>query len=347
MKIMKKANFKCPQCDYVQQIVIPQNCCLVFHKCEKCEKLISVPKDSKNCCVICEYADQPCPVGHKKTINKSLILRRVVWTLAIISVLVFLVILGSKIFYGYIVPQSRTIGSLGTLAILGFAFIAGIAAFFSPCPFAVFPAYIAYFLQTEGDGHEEGGGQKNNLVHALKIGTIVSLGIFTFYLAIGIIMAIFGTALAFYTNWLKLAIIPLFFIAGAFLLTGKSLKIKALGDLSDSLARRAKGGKHFINMYLYGVVYGIAAAACHLPILIVIALVPILAGNLFLGLTTFVVYALGASMMLISLTVLASKNKKLLIKNLGLYGNTVKKVAGVIFILTGIYLISFYVLFKM
>jgi len=45
--------------------------CLVFHKCEKCEKIISVPESSDNCCVICEYADKKCPVGLKTNKERS------------------------------------------------------------------------------------------------------------------------------------------------------------------------------------------------------------------------------------------------------------------------------------
>ena len=39
---------------------------MVNYKCEKCKEIISVPKESKNCCVICEYSDKTCPVGHKQ-----------------------------------------------------------------------------------------------------------------------------------------------------------------------------------------------------------------------------------------------------------------------------------------
>lgn len=268
----------------------------------------------------------------------------ILWALAIIAVFTLVTILGFRVFYSFIVPQAQGISQLGIAIVLGFAFIAGIAAFFSPCPFAVFPAYIAYYLNTETEEHGEG---KARWQHALKIGSIMSLGIFSFYLIIGVILAIFGTALASYINWLKLAIIPLFFILGAVLLSGKSFGMGKLDKLTGIFTERAKSGKHFFNIYLYGVVYGIAAAACHLPILLVLALFPILAGNFIAGFATFVVYALGVSLLLIAFTILASQKKKFLVDNLGLYGERIKKVAGVILILTGIYLISFYILFGM
>ncbi|GMQ95229.1 MAG: thiol-disulfide oxidoreductase-associated membrane protein CcdA2 [Patescibacteria group bacterium] len=281
------------------------------------------------------------------TLPKSTKTTYILWAVAGIAIFALITIFGFKIFYGFVVPQAQAISQLGIFIILGFAFVAGIAAFFSPCPFAVFPAYIAYYLNSETSHANEATDKRIKLRHAIKIGSIVSLGIFSFYLVVGVILAIFGTALASYTNWLKLAIIPLFFIFGIMLVLGKSFGTEKLDKLTGIVAKRAKGGKHFLNMYLFGVVYGIAAAACHLPILLVLALVPILAGNVLVGFATFVAYALGASFLLVAFTVLASRKKKFLINNLGLYGYRVKKVFGFIFILTGVYLVSFYIIFAM
>jgi len=57
---MPKANLKCPFCGYLQKVEIPLTGCLAFHRCEKCQKLISVPEGQKECCVICAYSDQKC-----------------------------------------------------------------------------------------------------------------------------------------------------------------------------------------------------------------------------------------------------------------------------------------------
>ena len=60
---METANLKCPYCKEIQKVGIPETGCLALHICKKCKKVISVPRDSKNCCVICEYADRMCPTG--------------------------------------------------------------------------------------------------------------------------------------------------------------------------------------------------------------------------------------------------------------------------------------------
>ncbi len=266
---------------------------------------------------------------------------RILWYIAILIFFGFLMMLGSKLFYGTIVPEASGIGELGTGFVLGFAFIAGAIAFFAPCPFAIFPSYIAYFLDEEISEHNK---KKISVLHALRIAGIASLGIFSFYLFVGVVLGLFGTALVYYVNWLKLAIIPLFFIFGVFLLTGKSIPINPFYSLAGVMNERAKSGRHFINMYFYGIVYGIAAAACHLPILLVLALTPILAGNFVVGVATFISYALGASLFFVLFTLIVSFNSDFIIKHLGLYGDRLKKVIALIFILTGIYLTSFYLL---
>ena len=62
---MKKATLTCPKCGHTQETEIPQTGCLAFFKCEECNEIISVPKESKRCCVICEHSDKTCPDGHK------------------------------------------------------------------------------------------------------------------------------------------------------------------------------------------------------------------------------------------------------------------------------------------
>lgn len=59
---MDLAVFKCPECGFKEEIEIPKNKCLQFHKCKSCNKLITVPKNS--CCIICSYTNKKCPMPH-------------------------------------------------------------------------------------------------------------------------------------------------------------------------------------------------------------------------------------------------------------------------------------------
>jgi len=56
----------CPKCEHTQKENIPQTNCQPFYTCNGCNEVISVPKESKNCCVFCEYAEDKCPVPNVK-----------------------------------------------------------------------------------------------------------------------------------------------------------------------------------------------------------------------------------------------------------------------------------------
>lgn len=288
----------------------------------------------------------------EQTVKKS---RYALWITALLAVFVVVSLVGTKVFYGFVVPQIEVVKQFSLPIILGFAFLAGLASFFSPCGFAAFPAYIAYFLSShrhsaenpEADPLARYGAGASPYPHALKIGIAASLGIFSFYLVFGALMASLGLALAAFATWLKLAIVPLFFILGLWLLLDKSFGTKPLDGLAGFVSERARGGKHFVNMYLFGVVYGVVASTCFLPVIIALALVPILAGGLVEGVAAFLLFALGASLMLILFTLFIARGKNLILQNIGLYGARLKKAAGIVIILTGVYILGFYVLFGM
>ncbi len=64
-------NIICPKCAHVQVENIPQMSCQPFYVCKGCGKTISVPKESENCCVFCEYADKKCPAPNKKIVTTN------------------------------------------------------------------------------------------------------------------------------------------------------------------------------------------------------------------------------------------------------------------------------------
>lgn len=64
MRKKEIANLKYPYCGYIMKVEIPQKGCLVFWKCQKCQKLIATPKGE--CCVIYAYSDQKCPTHKNK-----------------------------------------------------------------------------------------------------------------------------------------------------------------------------------------------------------------------------------------------------------------------------------------
>ena len=173
------------------------------------------------------------------------------WGVAILTLVVLIYILGWKGFYGYVIPQAGKAATLPLSGVIGFALVAGVLSFFAPCPFAVFPAYAAFFLSSK----EEEGSPKRQ---ALRFAGTASAGIISFYIVLGAILASLGTRLAFYTNYLKLGVIVLIFVFGFVLLTGRQLPTGFLDKWTNKLSVKFKSW----GAFGYGIIYAIAGAGC-------------------------------------------------------------------------------------
>lgn len=246
--------------------------------------------------------------------------------------LVVIGILGWKGFYGFVIPQAQGITDLPLLGIVGFSLIAGALSFFAPCPFAVFPAYAAFFLTSKE-------GKNSPKTHALKFAVTASVGVISFYVLLGIVLASLGTQLAFYTNYLKLGVIALIFLFGVVLFTGKQLPTGFLDTWTNNLSKRFKNW----GAFGYGVIYAIAGAACFLPVILVIALIPILSGKFLSGFVAFVSYAVALSLMLTLATFILASGRQKLLQALAGKAVAIKKLSGVLLIATALFLVAFYV----
>src|SRR5213594_3124907 len=71
------------------------------------------------------------------------------------------------------------------LTLAAFGFVAGIGAFFAPCAFALFPAYISYYLTTAGNSRETPG-------RSLAFGLTCAAGSAVFFALAGVAIAVVG-----------------------------------------------------------------------------------------------------------------------------------------------------------
>ena len=103
--------------------------------------------------------------------------------------IVFAVIVGA----GYLGFRTFAITpTLSSANVYLFAIVAGVASFFSPCAFPLLPSYFSFYQSagkhTEGD--RKGSGK------ALKFGLAAALGVITFALILGTVIAVLGTGVA-------------------------------------------------------------------------------------------------------------------------------------------------------
>lgn len=265
----------------------------------------------------------------------------IIWVLAIIVIFAVATIFGWKVFYGFVVPQTNNIAVFSTLGLFAFAALAGIMVNFGPCSLAVLPAYMSFYLGLNTEN------QNVSVRKSVKLGAIASLGVFGFYLVLGLLFATAGIFLVAYAPQLKLAIAALILILGVMLLRGRSLEFGFISRFKDSVSKVSTGKSHTASLIGFGVVYGAGGLSCFLPIFLPFVFFPFVGGQFFLSIVSFLIFALFQALFLIGATILIGYGKQIIFRKMIDKAETMKKIAGVILILTSVYMFGIFVFLGM
>lgn len=215
-----------------------------------------------------------------------------------------------------------------TLAALGF--LAGIGGFFAPCAFALFPAYLSYYLALSG----EGGG----VGRALGLGLACGAGGVAFFALVGAVIALVGGGIAPYLIGTK----P--FVAAAVVGLGV---VQMLDVRTPSLALPLGLGTSralpaTVAVFLYGFGYALASTGCTLPLYVSITVLPLTSGYSAAALLTFLAFAAAMAILMVITTLLVSLAKRNLLAALQRSAVRIKRASGAVLILAGLYLGYYY-----
>jgi cytochrome c-type biogenesis protein len=208
---------------------------------------------------------------------------------------------------------------------IGFAFAAGAATFFAPCAFPLLPGYVAYYLG-QGDGSDT-APLPTRLRRAAVVGTLASLGFFVVYGALAGIVASVGAGALADIATLELGVGGLLIVLGLAMASGRfdpSLHVR----LPER--QRSAGG-----FFLFGVVYGVAAAGCTAPIFVGLALFALGSGPLGAA-VVLGAYAAGMATLMIAVTLLSAVGRAGLLRTLSRNTGRVSRVAGALLALAGV-----------
>jgi len=208
---------------------------------------------------------------------------------------------------------------------LSLAYTAGFLSVLAPCALPMLPSYITYFL---GDDEKQG-----SLRSSVVFGLTTSAGFLTIFLVIGIL-----PSFALNTIASKLTLISHFL--------GVILIIMGVGSLlSDHLfnipviqtaTSRKKGMRAF---YLYGLGFGAASMSCSFPIFMLLVLQSATAGGAVSILLMFAAYGLGASTVIVPLSVALSFGKEVIYHRLTTVIPHIQKINAAILIIAGAYMV--------
>lgn len=193
---------------------------------------------------------------------------------------------------------SETLGDVGLLLPLGFAFAAGMVSSMNPCGFPLLPAYLGLFLGESDE--EEGAGAARRLLRALVVGATVSSGFVLLFAAVGLVIGLGARALVDWLPWIALALGVSLVAAGGYQLAGGTL----YSALPERIGARVGGGERgAVAYFLFGLSYGLASLSCTLPIFLVVVGSSITTASVWSSLGSLVLYGLGMASVIIALTV--------------------------------------------
>jgi len=217
------------------------------------------------------------------------------------------------------------------LTLAAFGFVAGAGAFFAPCAFALFPAYISYYLTTVGPGRQSIG-------RSLALGLTCAAGSVVFFALAGGAIILVGGVISRYLIAMK----PAIALAVALLGVVMVADIRLPGVV---LPRARTGGQlpAASGLFLYGFGYALASTGCTLPIYVSIIVLPLTSGFAGAALVTFASFAAAKAFMMLLTSLLVGLAKASLLRRLQASTVWIKRTSGVVLILAGIYLGYYYI----
>jgi cytochrome c-type biogenesis protein len=212
---------------------------------------------------------------------------------------------------------------------LAFAFGTGMVATVNPCGFAMLPAYLSFFLGSEGAG---GRDVRTTVQRSMRVGLSVSLGFLTVFGAVGLAIYHLSASVDRWTPWATLVIGVVLVLLGLAMLRGWEPVL--------NLPKLQKGGRDRTDrsMFLFGVSYAVASISCALPLFTSAVAGTFRQSNLLSSLAVFVAYALGMTLVLLAITVSLGMARQGVVRWLRKALPHVNRVSGLLMIVAGAYL---------
>ncbi len=257
-----------------------------------------------------------------------------------------LIILAALIAAGYLGFRAFVAASdLGTLNLYVLAVAAGVASFFSPCAFPLLPGYLSFYYLA---GHEKEAAP-SGASRALKLGLAASLGVITFDLVLGVIIATLGIGIGqglsisgpqpnSFVRVFRGGVGGVLLLLGIGQIAGWNLKPGLVDALAYHTRPRREGGRSpATSLYLYGLGYNAAGMGCTGPILAGLIVSALSSGGFSGALGAFGVFALtmGTAMFVVSGLVAASHQT--LIGQLKAAAPKIKLASSIVLILIGLF----------
>jgi cytochrome c biogenesis protein CcdA len=210
---------------------------------------------------------------------------------------------------------------------LGLAFAAGLVAALNPCGFAMLPAYLALVVRGEGSSRGFAVGRALTATAAMALGFIAVFGLF------GLLTTSAANALQGHLPYVTVAVGITLVVVGCWLLTGREMPSPVRSSLGANTrwAPTARLG----SMFGYGVGYALASLSCTIGPFLAVTGIGVSGSSG--GLSAFVSYATGFTLIVGTLAVASALASSAFVARLRQVLPYVNRISGVILLLVGAY----------
>jgi cytochrome c biogenesis protein CcdA len=204
-----------------------------------------------------------------------------------------------------------------------FCFLGGIISSASPCVLAMIPLVIGFV-----GGYAEGSQKK-----AIQYSLVFTLGLTITFTILGIIAGAMGTLFGSVGSFWKYIIPPVAILLGLQLLG----VFKFNTSISDKFLPKKRA---LLGAFLMGLLFGIVASPCATPVLAVVLTYAATQQDIVYSGSLLLAYALGHWVLVFGAGISTGFAQRVIAsKGISNFSNYSKKIAGVILIGAGIYLI--------
>ena len=107
-------------------------------------------------------------------------------------------------------------------------------------------------------------------------------------------------------------------------------------------AGKANKGTGLRSVFGFGISYGLASLSCTLPVFLSVVATQLTTSSLLSGVSTFIVYGIGMSMMLIGVTLVMALGKQTIVRRLRSSARYINRISGAVLVLAGLYIVWFW-----
>jgi cytochrome c-type biogenesis protein len=213
------------------------------------------------------------------------------------------------------------------------AFTTGMLATVNPCGFAMLPAYLSFFLGVEG----ERGSTTASVGRALVVSAAVSAGFMAVFVPLGFLLR---AGVDWFLPWARYLSIG---IGGALIALGVAMLLGYRLPWTTPKLERGGRDRTVGSMALFGVSYAVASLGCTIPTFLSNAVLAVTRDGFVSGALVIGTYGLGMGLVLTALTVTLAAARGGLLRALRGALAYVDRVAAVVLILAGAYLVYYWV----